>query len=108
MTINEAIEKREELLAEQRKLRQAVKILKSESIPENYNINRSINEFHQRIDEIDDEIKQLANEISKPVEIIAPTDTEYSEREILIQLLMIKRAINDAPPGTKFIWKAKN
>ncbi len=62
MKMSEAIEKREELLAEQRKINQAIKILKSESIPHNYGIEYAETLYNERLAEIDREIKRIARE----------------------------------------------
>lgn len=63
MTIEEATQKREVLLAEQRRLNQAVKILKSESIPENAGTKYAISEYERRVAEIDNELVELANSV---------------------------------------------
>lgn len=63
MKMNEAIEKREELLAEQRKINLAIKILKSDSIPDNYGIQYAETLYQERLKEIDQEIKNLAAQV---------------------------------------------
>ena len=63
MTLNEAIEKREELLAEERKLNQAKKILQSESIPHCAGITMAMGQYNRRLAEITDEIKELADSV---------------------------------------------
>lgn len=63
MKINEAIEKREELLAEQRKINLAIKILKSDSIPNNYGIQYAETLYQERLKEIEREIKSLADQV---------------------------------------------
>jgi len=61
MTLEEAVQKREELVAEQRKYAQAIKILKSESIPENGAIRTAIGLYESKIKLIDEQLKELAN-----------------------------------------------
>ena len=60
MTRNEQIQKREELVAEQRKINLAIKILKSESIPENAGVKYAIIQYQERLNAIDREIRALA------------------------------------------------
>lgn len=70
MTMEEAIKKREELLAEQRKFRQAIKILDSSSLPQNRGIQYAKAAYEETIKNIDFEIRQLAEEVErdKPVQ----------------------------------------
>lgn len=60
MTRNEQIQKREELVAEQRKINLAVKILKSESIPMNDGVKYALIQYQERLKKIDHEIRVLA------------------------------------------------
>ena len=62
MTQEEAINAREILLAEQRKVRQAIKILKSESIIPCAGISMAIGQYNRRLHEIDDEIRSIADQ----------------------------------------------
>ena len=62
MTQEEAINAREILLAEQRKVRQAIKILKSESIIPCAGISMAIGQYNRRLHEIDDEIHTIADQ----------------------------------------------
>ena len=62
MTREEIINMRETLVAEQRKLRQAIKILQSDSIVMTPGIQHTVVEYNDRIKEIDAEIKKLAEE----------------------------------------------
>ena len=62
MTQEEAINAREILLAEQRKVRQAIKILKSESIIPCAGISMAIGQYNRRLHEIDDEIRTIADQ----------------------------------------------
>lgn len=61
---------------EQRRLNQAVKILKSESIPENAGTKYAISEYERRVAEIDHELVELANSVDKaPVQPEKPKFT---------------------------------
>lgn len=63
MTLEEAVQKREELVAEQRKYAHAIKILKSESIPENGAIKTAIDIYESKIKMIDENLKDLSNQV---------------------------------------------
>lgn len=60
MTRNEQIQKREELVAEQRKINLAVKILNSESIPMNDGVKYALIQYQERLKKIDYELRALA------------------------------------------------
>ena len=60
MNMQEAINKREELLAEERKINQAIKILNSDSIPKCAGITMAIGQYNRRLREITEEIRELA------------------------------------------------
>jgi hypothetical protein len=72
MNMQEAIEKREALLAEERKVNQAIKILNSDSMPgcALAGIKMAIGQCNRRLHEITEEIRALANavEVEKPEE----------------------------------------
>ena len=69
MTQEEAINAREILLAEQRKVRQAIKILKSESIIPCAGISMAIGQYNRRLHEIDDEIRSIADQYALTLHI---------------------------------------
>lgn len=64
MTQEEAINARELLLVEQRKLRQAVRILQSESIVPCAGISMAIGQYNRRLIQIDDDIRKIAEQYS--------------------------------------------
>lgn len=72
MNMQEAIEKREALLAEERKVNQAIKILNSDSMPgcAFAGVKMAIGQCNRRLREITDEIRALADaaEVEKPEE----------------------------------------
>ncbi|MCF0117596.1 MAG: hypothetical protein HUJ61_06090 [Bacilli bacterium] len=89
MTMQEAIQKREELLAEERKLNQAIKILNSESIPKCAGIIMAIGQYKRRISEITEEIKECANSVTSEAETITQ---QMDLQDLLVELL--KRYMN--------------
>lgn len=68
MTQNEAIEIREKLLAEQRRLNAAVKVLESDTCPTNAGIRMAISQYKARISLIDEEIREFADQIEPEVQ----------------------------------------
>ena len=64
MTQEEAINARELLLVEQRKVRQAIRILQSESIIPCAGISMAIGQYNRRLHQIDDDICQIAEQYS--------------------------------------------
>ena len=64
MTQEEAINARELLLVEQRKVRQAIRILQSESIVPCAGISMAIGQYNRRLRQIDDDIRQIADQYS--------------------------------------------
>lgn len=72
MNMQEAIEKREVLLAEERKVNQAIKILNSDSMPgcAFAGVKMAIGQCNRRLREITEEIRALADaaEVEKPEE----------------------------------------
>ena len=64
MTQEEAINAREVLLVEQRKVRQAIRILQSESIIPCAGISMAIGQYNRRLHQIDDDIRQIAEQYS--------------------------------------------
>lgn len=64
MTQEEAINARELLLVEQRKIRQAVRILKSESIIPCAGVSMAIGQYNRRLQQIDDDIREIAEQYS--------------------------------------------
>lgn len=68
MNIVQAIEKREELLVEQRKLNLAIKVISSDTCPMNAGIRMAISQYKKRINEIDSELKTLADSVTDNVQ----------------------------------------
>ena len=64
MTQEEAINARALLLVEQRKIRQAVRILKSESIIPCAGVSMAIGQYNRRLHQIDDDIREIAEQYS--------------------------------------------
>lgn len=64
MTQEEAISAREVLLVEQRKVRQSIRILKSESIVPCAGVSMAIGQYNRRLRQIDDEIRAIADQYS--------------------------------------------
>lgn len=64
MTQEEAINARELLLVEQRKVRQAIRILQSESIIPCAGISMAIGQYNRRLRQIDDDIREIAEQYS--------------------------------------------
>ena len=64
MTQEEAINARELLLVEQRKVRQAIRILQSESIIPCAGISMAIGQYNRRLHQIDDNIHEIAEQYS--------------------------------------------
>lgn len=64
MTQEEAINAREVLLVEQRKVRQSIRILKSESIVPCAGVSMAIDQYNRRLRQIDDEIRTIADQYS--------------------------------------------
>ena len=64
MTQEEAINARELLLVEQRKVRQAIRILQSESIIPCAGISMAIGQYNRRLHQIDDNIREIAEQYS--------------------------------------------
>lgn len=64
MTQEEAINARELLLVEQRKVRQAIRILQSESIIPCAGISMAIGQYNRRLHQIDDDIREIAEQYS--------------------------------------------
>lgn len=63
MTLNEAIEKREVLVAEQRNLNLAKRVLNSDTIPKNSGIDAALNSYDERLKKIDEELIELSAQI---------------------------------------------
>lgn len=76
MTMNEAIEQREKLLAEEREIRQAIKILRSDTFPKwNGYIGKAIDAYEDRLSRIPFEIEELAKQVTpKKPDPILETD----------------------------------
>lgn len=100
MTQNEAIEIREKLLAEQRRLNAAVKVLESDTCPTNAGIRMAISQYKARISLIDEEIRELADQIEPEVQTIQiDVSRTYKTNEIVTMLykLVQDMAVN---PGS--------
>lgn len=65
MTMQEAIEKRETLLAEERKLNHAIKVMQSDTIPSCAGVTMAIGQYRRRLREITEEIRELADNIDE-------------------------------------------
>ena len=94
MTQEEAINAREILLAEQRKVRQAIKILKSESIIPCAGISMAIGQYNRRLHEIDDEIHTIADQYALTLQ-----DQEQA-CEVEFQMTEPEQAQSTAPVET--------
>lgn len=85
MNMQEAIEKREALLAEERKVNQAIKILNSDSMPgcALAGVKMAIGQCNRRLHEITDEIRALADaaEVEKPEEKRIENIYMFSEKD---------------------------
>lgn len=86
MTHDEAIAAREVLIAEQRKLNQAIKIMQSDSIPPCAGVTMAIGQYRRRLAAIDNDIREIAEQYQlelqateaqvEPVEVTeAPAET---------------------------------
>lgn len=62
MTQEEAINARELLVVEQRKLRQAIRILQSESIIPCAGVTMAIGQYNRRLNQIDEDIRAIAEQ----------------------------------------------
>ena len=62
MTRTEQLKKRDELVAEQRKINLAIKILKSDSIPMNEGVKYALIQYQERLKMIDSELRALAEQ----------------------------------------------
>ena len=82
MTLQEAIDKREELLVEQRKLNLAIKVLKSETIVPCAGIMMAIGQYERRLEVIDNEIRALGDtyQVEQPAE--QPAEPVRDERPV--------------------------
>lgn len=97
MTMQEAIEKRETLLAEERKINHAIKVLHSDTIPQCAGITMAIGQYNRRLREITEEIREIADEYEADVAQEAkqeekpktemPTWTGDSDIDFLVNLL---------------------
>lgn len=82
MTQEEAIAAREELLAEQRKLRLAVRVLQSDTIVPCAGISMAIGQYNRRIVKIDEEIRELADQYALSLQEEAQTcEVEFQMAE---------------------------
>ncbi len=70
MTMQEAIDKREELLVEERKVNHAIKVFNSDTMPEcaMAGVKMAIGQCNRRLREITDEIRELADNIGEEAE----------------------------------------
>ena len=86
MTHDEAIAAREVLIAEQRKLNQAIKIMQSDSIPPCAGVTMAIGQYRRRLAAIDNDIREIAEQYQlelhateaqvEPVEVTEAPATE--------------------------------
>lgn len=67
MTQQEAIEQREKLLARQRKLNHAIKILRSDTFEPCPCIDAAIRDYEDKVKAIDQRIVQLANQLEESI-----------------------------------------
>lgn len=100
MTHDEAIAAREVLLAEQRKLNQAIKIMQSDSIPPCAGVTMAIGQYRRRLAAIDNDIREIAEQYQlelqateaqvEPVEVTeapeapAPTAEQVQESTVSV------------------------
>lgn len=75
-TMDEVLKKREELVAQQRQLRQAVKILNSDTFPANKGVEYAKTTYDEQIKNIDRELMDLAEEAKR---IKAEVDARQQE-----------------------------
>ena len=84
MTQEEAINARELLLVEQRKVRQAIRILQSESIIPCAGISMAIGQYNRRLHQIDDNIREIAEQYSLSLpqnrQVFSPTGCSFSRQ----------------------------
>lgn len=101
MTHDEAIAAREVLIAEQRKLNQAIKIMQSDSIPPCAGVTMAIGQYRRRLAAIDNDIREIAEQYQlelqateaqdEPVEVTetpaeAPTPTAEQVQESTVNV----------------------
>lgn len=101
MTHDEAIAAREVLLVEQRKLNQAIKIMRSDSIPPCAGVTMAIGQYRRRLAAIDNDIREIAEQYQlelqatetqvEPVEVTgapaeAPTPTAEQVQESTVSV----------------------
>lgn len=67
MTQQEAIEQREKLLARQRKLNHAIKILRSDTFEPTPCIDATIRDYEEKVKAIDQQIERLANQLEESI-----------------------------------------
>lgn len=79
MTKDEIINKRETLVAEQRKLRQGIKILQSGTFISTPGIQKTIEEYNLRIERIDEEIKKLAEDYQALMQAQVQSENEKTD-----------------------------
>ena len=87
MTHEEAIAAREVLVAEQRKLNQAIKIMQSDSIPPCAGVTMAIGQYRRRLAAIDNDIREIAEQYQleleatdQPVEAVATAEEPVVEQ----------------------------
>ena len=68
MTIEEATQKRDELIIEQRHINQSIRILSGDSIVHNAGTKMAIGQYNRRLGAIDDELRTLAAAVDIPVD----------------------------------------
>lgn len=69
MTHGEAIAAREVLIAEQRKLNQAIKIMLSDSIPPCAGVTMAIGQYRRRLAAIDNDIREIAEQYQLELQV---------------------------------------
>lgn len=96
MTLEEAIQKREKLLAEEREIRQAVKILHSDTFPKwNGYISMAIDAYEDRLSRIPYEIEQLAKQVEKkPEPKNTMFNTGFKDEDIALALKLFEVLAN--------------
>ena len=96
MTLEEAIQKREKLLAEEREIRHAVKILHSDTFPKwNGYIGKAIDTYEDRLSRIPYEIEQLAKQVEKkPEPKNTMFNTGFKDEDIALVLKLFEVLVN--------------
>lgn len=108
MTTQEAIAKREELLAEERKINHAIRVLESDTIPRVAGITMALGQYRRRLNEITEEIRACADAItptttteqqSVTAETPIPTESQAPTTELTLEEKLVAAIIAWAKTG---------